>query len=89
MRPTAETVVKPYQLSGKVAVTTGGNTGIGFETAKALVGAGCHVILTSRSQETGNSAATALNAADKVSSILMLFASSRANGRAWVRAGQS
>jgi len=40
-------------LSGKVAFITGANTGIGFETAKALVRMGCHVIVGCRDQNKG------------------------------------
>ena len=38
-------------LSGKVAVVTGGNTGIGYETAKALAVMGSHTIIACRSEE--------------------------------------
>ena len=38
-------------LAGKVAVVTGGNTGIGYETAKALAVMGAHTIIACRSQE--------------------------------------
>ena len=34
-----------YDLNGKVAVVTGAARGIGFETARALVGRGCSVVL--------------------------------------------
>ena len=37
--------------SGKVAVVTGGNTGIGYETAKGLALLGARVIIASRSEE--------------------------------------
>jgi len=42
-------------LSGKVAFITGANTGIGFETAKALVRMGCHVIVGCRDLNNGES----------------------------------
>ena len=38
-------------LQGKVAVVTGGNTGIGYETAKALTRMGARTIVACRSQE--------------------------------------
>ena len=37
--------------SGRVAVVTGGNTGIGYETAKGLALLGAHVIVACRSEE--------------------------------------
>ena len=38
-------------LTKKVAVVTGGNAGIGYETAKALAVMGAHTIIASRSEE--------------------------------------
>lgn len=38
-------------LSGKIAVVTGANTGIGFETARSLAYFGCRVLLACRSKE--------------------------------------
>ena len=46
----------PTSLAGKVAVVTGGNSGIGLETVKALAYAGVKVILASRSIESGQNA---------------------------------
>jgi NAD(P)-dependent dehydrogenase (short-subunit alcohol dehydrogenase family) len=39
--------------SGRIAVVTGATSGIGYETAKALAGAGAHVVLASRNVEKG------------------------------------
>lgn len=36
------------KLSGKVAVVTGANSGLGFESTKALAGAGAHVVMAAR-----------------------------------------
>jgi len=43
-------------LAGKVAVVTGGNSGIGTETVKALASAGCRVILACRQPASGEAA---------------------------------
>lgn len=43
-------------LSGKVAVVTGANGGLGFESAKALAGAGAHVVMAARNQDKSHAA---------------------------------
>jgi len=43
-------------LSGKVIIVTGGNSGLGFESVKAFVEKGADVILASRSMENGTKA---------------------------------
>jgi NAD(P)-dependent dehydrogenase (short-subunit alcohol dehydrogenase family) len=48
---------------GKVAVITGGNSGIGYEAALALAGKGAHVILAVRNAEKGQAAVTAIGRA--------------------------
>jgi NAD(P)-dependent dehydrogenase (short-subunit alcohol dehydrogenase family) len=40
-------------LSGKVFIVTGGNTGLGFETARELAVHKAHVIIMTRSKERG------------------------------------
>jgi len=47
-RSTAAEVVKGIDLSGKLAIVTGGYSGLGLETTKALVGAGAHVVVPAR-----------------------------------------
>jgi NAD(P)-dependent dehydrogenase (short-subunit alcohol dehydrogenase family) len=49
--------------SGRLAVITGANSGIGFETAKALAAAGAEVVLATRSAEKGEAAAAEVRAA--------------------------
>jgi len=43
-------------LSGRLAVITGGALGIGFEVAKALAVKGCRIIMVNRKEEQGDSA---------------------------------
>lgn len=48
---TAFDVMQGVDLSGKVAIVTGGNTGIGLETTKSLAAAGATVIVPARNIE--------------------------------------
>jgi NAD(P)-dependent dehydrogenase (short-subunit alcohol dehydrogenase family) len=43
-------------LSGKVAVVTGANGGLGLESARGLAGAGAHVVMAARSQAKAHAA---------------------------------
>src|ERR1700742_4133046 len=47
-------------MQGKTVVVTGGNSGIGFETAAALASMGARVLLTARSADKGRAAVAAL-----------------------------
>lgn len=48
---TASEVIQGISLAGKVAIVTGGYTGIGLETTKTLVAAGATVVVPARSLE--------------------------------------
>ena len=48
---TSTEVIKGIDLNGKIAIVTGGNTGIGLETTKTLASAGATVIVLARNLE--------------------------------------
>jgi NAD(P)-dependent dehydrogenase (short-subunit alcohol dehydrogenase family) len=50
-KSTTSDVIKDIDLTGKNAIVTGGNTGIGLETAKTLAAAGATVIIPARDTE--------------------------------------
>lgn len=52
-RSTAAEVIAGVDLTGRRAVVTGGASGIGVETARALAGAGAEVTLAGRNREAG------------------------------------
>lgn len=50
-RSTARDVLRGIDLTGKLAIVTGGYSGLGLETTKALAGAGAHVVVPARRPE--------------------------------------
>lgn len=50
----------PYDLAGKVAVVTGGASGIGYAACRALAGAGARVVVADRDVAAGRTAADEL-----------------------------
>ena len=59
-------------LTGKVAVVTGCNTGIGLKTAKMLCDAGAHVVMACRSKERAKPALAEVTAAGGSAEIMAL-----------------
>ncbi|MDX6251056.1 MAG: hypothetical protein QOF10_4416 [Kribbellaceae bacterium] len=55
-RSTANEVLNGIDLSGKLAVVTGGYSGIGLETTRALARAGAHVVVPARRREVAEEA---------------------------------
>src|SRR5215468_1970784 len=59
---TASEVSEGIDLGGKVALVTGGSSGLGQETARVLAERGAHVILTARDVPKGEAAAAGIRA---------------------------
>src|ERR1700754_2480317 len=55
-RSTAAGDVAGIDLSGKLAIVTGGYSGLGLETTRALAGAGAHVVVPARRPEVAKEA---------------------------------
>jgi NAD(P)-dependent dehydrogenase (short-subunit alcohol dehydrogenase family) len=60
-RSTADDVLEGIDLTGKLALVTGGYSGIGLETTKALVKAGAQVVVPARRPETAKEALSGIS----------------------------
>lgn len=60
-------------LSGAVVLVTGGNSGLGLETVRALAAAGAHVVLTARSQTKADTAVQGVEATVPAASVETLL----------------
>lgn len=58
---TAKEVVYGLDLSGRTILVTGANSGLGFQTVRALVGRGATVLATARTEEKARGACATLN----------------------------
>ncbi|WP_410630839.1 SDR family NAD(P)-dependent oxidoreductase [Amycolatopsis sp. cmx-4-83] len=63
---TAAEAVGGIDLTGKLAVVTGGYSGIGLETTRALTGAGAHVVVPARRRATAEAALDGLAEVDEL-----------------------
>ena len=68
-KTTAKEVVAGIDLSGKSAIVTGGGSGIGIETARALAGAGAAVTLAVRDVEAAESVAQDIRATESTDDV--------------------
>jgi NAD(P)-dependent dehydrogenase (short-subunit alcohol dehydrogenase family) len=55
-RSTADDVLRGIDLTGRLALVTGGYSGIGLETTRALARAGAHVVVPARRRQTADEA---------------------------------
>jgi NAD(P)-dependent dehydrogenase (short-subunit alcohol dehydrogenase family) len=63
-RSTAADVLAGIDLGGKLAIVTGGHSGLGLETTKALAGAGAHVLVLARNPEAARKALEDVNSVE-------------------------
>ena len=69
------------KLEGKVAVITGGSSGIGLATAKRFVEEGAHVVITGRREKELKQAAAIIGR--NVTTVTSIFLRAKAWARAW------
>ena len=48
-----QSLITKVNMEGKVAIVTGGNSGLGFEICKSLASCGAYVILATRNDKRG------------------------------------
>lgn len=60
---TTDDVLRGVDLTGRTVLVTGGTTGLGLETVRALASAGATVVLTARSDDKGRAAVDEIRAA--------------------------
>ncbi|MFF2362943.1 SDR family NAD(P)-dependent oxidoreductase [Streptomyces sp. NPDC058122] len=63
-RSTADDVLRGIDLSGKLAIVTGGYSGLGLETTRALAGAGAHVVVPARRPAAAREALAGIDGAE-------------------------
>jgi NAD(P)-dependent dehydrogenase (short-subunit alcohol dehydrogenase family) len=63
-RSTAAEVLQGIDLTGKLAIVTGGYSGIGLETTRALAGAGARVVVPARRPATAQGAVAGIDGAE-------------------------
>jgi|SRR5579884_84633 len=73
--------MNPFDLSGRVALVTGGNGGIGLGMAKGLASAGARIVVAARNREKSEDAVAALSALGPVAAFVPLDVADEASCR--------
>ena len=76
--------MNPFDLSGRVAIVTGGNGGIGLGMAQGLAAAGAAVVIAARNRDKSAAAAAALGAAGAKAAFVPLDVADPGSCRAMV-----
>src|ERR1700738_2790790 len=79
-----EVSMTPFDLSGRVAVVTGGNGGIGLGMARGLAAAGATVVLAARNAEKGEVAVASLTASGAKSAFIAFDVADEGSCRAMI-----
>ena len=77
--------MKPFDLSGRVAIVTGGNGGIGFGMAEGLAEAGAAIVVAARNREKSEAAVARLAASGAASAFIPLDVADPESCREMVR----
>ena len=88
-RSTAREVLEGLELRGKLAIVTGGYSGIGLETTRALAGAGAHVVVPARRRATAEEALAGVDGVEIDELDLADLASVRAFAERFLASGRS
>lgn len=86
---TTREVLEGIDLTGKVAIVTGGYSGLGLETTRALAGAGAHVVVPARRPGTAEQALAGVNGVEVDELDLADLASVRAFAERFLASGRS
>jgi 2-deoxy-D-gluconate 3-dehydrogenase len=77
--------MSPFDLSGRVAVVTGGNGGLGLGMAQGLAAAGASIVVAARNPEKSAAAAAALASSGATSAFIAVDVADSASCREMVR----
>ncbi|GAA0587302.1 SDR family NAD(P)-dependent oxidoreductase [Kribbella sandramycini] len=86
---TADDVLDGIDLTGKLAIVTGGYSGLGLETTRALTKAGAHVVVPARRRETAEGALSGISGVELDELDLGDLASVRAFADRFLASGRS
>jgi NAD(P)-dependent dehydrogenase (short-subunit alcohol dehydrogenase family) len=88
-RSTAPEVLEGIDLTGKLAIVTGGYSGLGLESTRALAGAGAHVVVPARRRATAAEALAGIEGVEVDELDLADLASVRAFAERFLASGRS
>ncbi|MFD5034567.1 SDR family NAD(P)-dependent oxidoreductase [Streptomyces sp. NPDC058405] len=88
-RSTTSDVLRNIDLSGQLAIVTGGYSGLGLETTRALAGAGAHVVVPARRRATAQEAVGGIDGVEVEELDLTDLASVRALAERFLASGRA